>query len=80
MNVIDLKRDFHNLIDKVDNENLLRNLYNILKTRANSKDGHLWANLNTEEQEELLAVFEESEDYDKLIDNENVKKKHSKWF
>ena len=36
MNTIELKKSFHLLIDSIDNENLLINFYDILKTKSSA--------------------------------------------
>jgi len=80
VSTIELKNNFHKLIDSIDNENLLMSFYDILKSRAEIKDGQLWSRLKKNEQEELLLAFEESENPENLIDNEIMKKKHKKWL
>lgn len=80
MNTIKLKKDFHNLIDSINNERLLMSLYDIIKSKTLTQDGQLWGRLNKEEQEELLDALEESENPDNLIDNDIMKKKHRKWL
>ncbi|PKP32546.1 MAG: hypothetical protein CVT99_04190 [Bacteroidetes bacterium HGW-Bacteroidetes-16] len=80
MNMIELKKDFHNLIDSIDNENILVSFYDIIKSKTVTKDGQLWGRLDKKEQEELLIAFEESENPDNLIDNDVMRKKHRKWL
>ena len=80
MNTIEIKKNFHSLIDSIDNEYLLMSFYDIIKSRTELKDGQLWNRLNKYEQEELLATFEDTENSGNLIDHENMKKKHNKWL
>ncbi len=80
MNTVELKRNFHNLIENIDNDNLLSNFYDLIKKRISSKEGQLWNRLTNEEQEELLLAFEESKDPQNLISHEEMKKKHKKWL
>jgi hypothetical protein len=80
MSTIEIKKNFHSLIDSIDNEHLLMNFYDIIKSRTNLKDGQLWNRLNKNEQEELLATFEDAENPENLIDHEKMKKKHNKWL
>ena len=80
MNIMELKKNFHRLIDSIDNESLLRNFYDFIQTKTRTKDGELWGRLNEDEQKELLLAFEESEDPDNLIDNAGIEKKHRKWL
>lgn len=80
MNTLELKKDFHYLIDSIDNDSLLKSFYNIMKSKASSKEGQLWGRLSKNEQEELLTVFEESEDVNNLINHDKMKNKHKKWL
>lgn len=80
MNTIELKKSFHNLIDSINNENLLIDFYDLIKSRSSAKDGHLWNRLSKEEQEELLNALDETEIVDNLIDNDKMKNKHKKWL
>ena len=80
MNTIELKNNFHSLIESIDDENLLKNFYDLIKSKSISKPGQLWDRLNKNEQEELLTAFDESETQDNLIDFDTMKKKHQKWL
>jgi hypothetical protein len=80
MNAIELKKNFHLLIDSIDNENLLVSFYDLIKKRSSTKEGQLWGKLTNQEQEELLSALEESENPENLISNEEMVKKHKKWL
>ena len=80
MNGTELKKDFHNLIDSIDNVNLLSDFYDLIKKRISSKEGQLWNKLTLKEQQELLMSLEESKDPENLISHEEMKKKHKKWL
>ena len=80
MDTIELRKNFHLLIDSIDNENLLVNFYDIIKKRSAAKEGKLWERLTKLEREELLLSLEESENPEYLIGNEEMKKKHQKWL
>ncbi len=80
MTAIELKNNFHNLIDSIDNENLLREFYELMLRKRTSNDGRLWAMLSTDEIAELLAANEESENSEDLIPHEEMKKRYSKWL
>lgn len=60
MSTIELKKNFHALFDRVEKETLLRDFYNLFLRRSQEKEGDLWNNLTTEEQNELLLSEEES--------------------
>ena len=80
MNTIELKNDFHNLIDEIENENLLIKFYELIQKKVSSKNGQLWNQLTVEEQDELLKAEKESEDERNLINWEIIKEKHKKWL
>jgi len=80
MNTIELKDNFHNLIDKISNENLLLDFYNLLKIRSATKEGQLITRLSKQEHEELLLALEESDDDENIISHEKMKNKHKKWL
>jgi hypothetical protein len=80
MTTLELKNNFHHLIDSIENENLLQEFYELMLRKRASKDGKLWAMLSKDEIEELLLANEESENPDNLISHEDMKKKYSKWL
>ena len=80
MNTIELKKNFHLLIDSIDNENLLINFYDILKKKSMAVEGKLWESLTIEDQHELLLALEESDNPENLISQTEMKKKHQKWL
>ena len=80
MSTVDIKKNFHDLIDRIDDENLLLNFYELVKKSTSGKKGNLWSNLTKEEQEELLLAFEESKDERNLISHNKVKQKNNKWL
>jgi hypothetical protein len=80
MTTIELKNNFHHLIDSIENENLLLRFYELMKNRSFSKEGRLWSKLSKEEQDELLLAFNESEKEENLINHNEMMKKHKKWL
>ena len=76
MNAIELKQNFHNLIDSIDNEKLLINFYDLMKKRSSDKEGQLWNRLTYQEQKDLLLSLEESKDTENLIDHDEMIKRH----
>ncbi|MDP1623216.1 MAG: hypothetical protein Q8M08_12855 [Bacteroidales bacterium] len=80
MTTLELKNSFHQLIDSIENENLLRKFYELMLRKRSIKDGALWAKLSQDEVEELLLANDESNDTKNLIPNEEMKKKYSKWL
>jgi len=80
MNTIELKKNFHLLIDSIDNENLLINFYDLIKKRSSTKEGQLWSRLTKAEQEELLLSLDESDNPENLVSHEDMVTKHKKWL
>jgi hypothetical protein len=49
ISTIELKSSLHKILDKIDNEQLLRTIYDFLKQREHQHEGEIWKTL-TEEQ------------------------------
>ena len=75
MSIPELKKDFHDLIDSIDNENLLAGLYDFIKERVKNEDGKLLDSLTVEEREELYLSFDESKDLRNLKSHGEISKK-----
>jgi len=75
MEAIELKSNIHKIIDGIQNEQLLKTIYDFLKVRETNKPGQLWNSLTPEQKEELLLAYDESEDESNLIDREKVFKR-----
>jgi len=74
------KEDFHKLIDKIKDEEVLKGYFHLIQQLNNSETGRLWKSLSTEEKEELLISYEESKNSENLIDHAKVKIRHQKWL
>ena len=73
-----IKDDLHSLIDKIDNNELLEMVYELLDSR--SREGELIKSLSEEQKKELYQSYDESLDESNLIDLDKLRAKHSKWF
>jgi len=73
MGTIELKSDLHKILDKIDNEQLLRAIYDFLKQREDAKEGQIWSTLTEEQKKEVYLSYDESNDDDNLIDWDEVK-------
>lgn len=80
MNALEIKSNFHHLIDQINNEQLLIKLYHIMEQASLSADGHLWSSLSDDEQIELLKIEKEVQSDSHLIPNEQMQTKHKKWL
>jgi hypothetical protein len=77
----ELKSSLHKLIDSMDNEEQLKNAYQILDAISIvQEEGVLWKRLSTSEQQELLDIEKECSDPSILIDHDQAFKMHKKWL
>ncbi|HCY40100.1 MAG TPA: hypothetical protein DHV48_01885 [Prolixibacteraceae bacterium] len=80
MNALEIRTNFHQLIDQIKNEQLLIRLYHLMEQASLSTDGQLWSRLSESEQIELLKIEQEVQSEDNLISNEQMQSKHQKWL
>lgn len=79
MNTSQIKKQFHTLIDKIENKELLEHLYHALSNSSRT-ESKLWKSLSKEERLEVLRAFEESEYDSNLVSHRVVLEKHKKWL
>lgn len=77
---MNIKEDFHHLIDTIDDEQLLNEYYHLIQRLNINQTGNLWGTLSEIEKQELLSAYDESFDKNNLISHEQVKKQHEKWL
>lgn len=75
-----IKEDFHKLIDKIEDEEVLKGYFKLIQRLNNNQTGELWNTLSAEEKEELLLSYEESSEPNNLVSHDDVKKQHAKWL
>lgn len=80
MNTIELKNNFHHLIDSINNDKLLSKFYAVMARMSERNDEKLWGRLTSEEQEELIRADIESNDPANLIPHSEIQEKHKKWL
>lgn len=80
MTTIEVRSNFHKLIDKIENKNTLSRFYEILLKAKDSNAGDLWKGLSKKEQDELLEIEKESYDTKNLISHKEMKSRHKKWL
>lgn len=74
------KEEFHSLIDKIEDEELLKSYLQLIQRLNKNQTGELWNSLSSDEKEELLLSYDESLNPSNLISHEEVKKQHIKWL
>jgi hypothetical protein len=72
MKTVQLKSQIHEIVDRIQSEQLLQALYDFLKTREQSIPGQSWETLSDVQKQEVLASFNESEDEENLIDANSI--------
>lgn len=75
MGTLELKSDLHKILDRIDNEQLLRTIYDFLKQREHAQEGQIWKTLTEEQKKEIYLSYEESQDDKNLVDWDSIKKK-----
>ena len=75
MSAIELKSNLHKIVDKIDNEQLLRTVYDFLKLRENSEESSIWRTLTEEQKKEVYLSYQESEDDRNLVSWDEIKKR-----
>ncbi len=74
------KEAFHQLIDKINDENILKGYLELIQRLNRHQEYTLWNELSEEQQEELLLAYDESFDKKNLITHEEVRKQYEKWL
>ena len=80
MTTIELKSNFHRLIDEINNDAVLNQFYEILMSTKDREEGMLWKALSMTEQSELLDTEADSHNEDNLISHDQMKEKNRKWL
>ncbi len=80
MSSLELRSNFHSLIDRIDNEQLLQKFYEVLLIANNSNLGNFWSRLIDLEQKELLEIDQETVDLENTVSNEVAFDKYQKWL
>lgn len=80
MDTLELKSNFHKLIDKINDVKMLNVFYEIMFTANSQSDGVLWSELSSNEKQELIDLEMEGHQLDNLVSNSEMKKKNIKWL
>ena len=66
MELVELKSEFHSLIDKINDPGILEQFYNALNSSVD-KRSTVWDTLTDEQKQGVLDAYEESESDENLI-------------
>lgn len=72
MGTAELRSNLHKMVDRIEDERLLRAIYSFLNARENSEEGQMWKSLTEKQQSEVLQAYDESEDNSNLISDDDV--------
>jgi len=72
MSTTEKKTNLHKIVDRIEDERLLRVIYDFLEVREKSTEGQLWKTLTAKQQEEVLQACDDSENDDNLIEDKDV--------
>lgn len=72
MSTTEIKLNLHKIVDRIDDERLLRVIYDFLEVREKSTEGQIWNTLTPDQQQEVLQAYEDSENDSNLIDDKDV--------
>jgi len=72
MGTLELKLNIHRIVDEIQNEELLKAVYDFLRVSENAVPGRLWSTLTEEQKQEVFLAYDESEDENNLIEREKV--------
>jgi hypothetical protein len=75
MGTVELRSNIHKIVDTIQNEQLLRTIYDFLKIHEKNHPGQQWTSLTEEQKQEVMLACEEAEDYDNLIARETIFKR-----
>jgi len=78
MKLAELKSEFHNLIDQIDDPEMLSQFYDVITQSLQPKNSG-WQALTLQQQQDILTAYEESEDESDLISLSALKSKYKEW-
>ena len=73
-----IKKNLHNLIDSINDDLLLENIYSLLSNKLSSQN--LWEKLTEEQKREILDSNAEINHVSKWVSNEEMKLHNKKWL
>lgn len=76
MGTIELRSDLHKILDKIDNEQLLRSIYEFLKEQEQNEEGKIWRTLSDDQKQEVSKSNEEAANESNIKRWDDIKKKY----
>ncbi|WP_121247003.1 hypothetical protein [Mucilaginibacter phyllosphaerae] len=78
MKLAELKSEFHSLIDRTNDPEIIEQFLGAMNQSLNA-DGALWKSLSPAQQQSVLDAYEESKDDDNLTTLEQLKRRYANW-
>jgi hypothetical protein len=78
MKLAELKSEFHSLIDKTNDPEIIEQFLGAMNQSLKS-DGSIWRSLSLAQQQSILDAYEESKDDDNLTTLEELKARYANW-
>jgi hypothetical protein len=72
MGTAELKSNLHKMVDRIEDERLLKAIYSFLNERENSEEGKMWNSLTEQQKKEVLQAYDESEDDSNLMNDKDI--------
>jgi hypothetical protein len=71
-----LKSSLHEILDRIENEQLLRSVHDFLIEHEQAREGQIWKTLTEAQKQEVYASYAESRDEQNLLSWKEVKQKY----
>lgn len=76
-----VKEDLHGIIDSIDDEALLKSIYELLEARKNQHAGKIWESLTDDQKQSILAAEQEIPQYPaKHVSHDEMKRRNKRWL
>ena len=72
MGTAELRSNLHKIVDRIEDERLLKAIYSFLNEREKAEEGKMWNSLTEEQKKEVLQSYDESEDESNLINDDDL--------
>lgn len=76
MSTAELKSDLGKMLEKIEDEQLLRTIYEFLKQGQTQEEGKIWKTLTEEQKRRVYESYEQSGDDKNLITWDTIQKKY----
>ena len=74
------KEEFHQLIDSIEDENVLRAYFELVRMLNLPAEGRLMKDLSSDQRAELMSSYQESFDEGQWVSQEKMKNRNSQWL